>query len=210
MEHDELRANYDMLWRDYQTVRKENAELRQSKTEPAKKGGGFVSFLCGMIMIALAVIGGYFLLVIYLDPAPAPTSAPTASARPTVASGGSTTFGVSSSAPRTSLPPCSAVTDTRTACVQEEGTVQAAEDRQLTPAPTGTPEPQWVSVVCLTPPGARPCWLAEGEPWEPPASVPETPIVLVQPPPLVFSDSACAAWRPPLAYPEGCPTGGDE
>lgn len=72
------------------------------------------------------------------------------------------------------------------------------------PAPTATPA---YLAQCITPPGERPCWLPADQAWSPPADIPETPIVLVPPtdaPALVFSDSACAAWRPPLKLPEGC------
>jgi hypothetical protein len=107
---------------------------------------------------------------------------------------------------RPSLPPCSQVYDTTTACVQdsaEQGASIAEQSdalRSPLSAPTlATPTPPYLA-ACWTVPGERPCWLPEGQAWEPLASVPETPIVLVQPP-LV---DVCAAWRPPLQWPEGC------
>lgn len=97
------------------------------------------------------------------------------------------------------LPDCSAVGDTRTACQWND---QPTEQ----PVATEEPTPAYMA-ACITAPGERPCWLPEGQAWSEPETVPETPVVLLPPtdsPPFVFSDSACAAWRPPLVLPEGC------
>lgn len=166
--------------------------------------------------IVLTVLGGAAIcaLLIYVLPGGAavirPPSAPTATAErakptitPIVSSGGD----ASSTTSGGRLPPCSTVQDTRTACEQDQAEIApAAAQETPTAEPTSTPAPAYES-ACWTIPGERPCWLSADQPWEPPASIPETPIVLVPAPPLVFSDSPCAAWHPPLALPEGC---GDE
>lgn len=122
-------------------------------------------------------------------------TAPSYQPRPQVGGGGGASTTFTGSAP---LPPCEGVTDTKTACQWQT---------QPTEAPVATPEPAYMA-TCVTPPGERPCWLPEGEPWSPPESVPETPVVYVPEAtavPLVFVDAACANWKPPQVYPEGCP-----
>lgn len=102
------------------------------------------------------------------------------------------------------LPPCSAVTDTTTACQMDE---QAPVIVQEEPTPAQPTAPPAYESACWSVPGERPCWLPPDQAWEAPQEIPETPLVLLPPAPLVFSDSACEAWHPPLAWPEGC---GDE
>lgn len=114
--------------------------------------------------------------------------------------GGGTTGG--------SLPPCSTVADTRTACIQD-GQGQAAPQEQPTAAPPATPTPPYLA-ACETAPGERPCWLPADQEWHPVEEVPETPLVLLPPtaaPPLVFvtgANTACADWHPPQPWPEEC------
>lgn len=105
-------------------------------------------------------------------------------------------------APPGPLPDCTTVQDTTTACVRtEEATPAPVEAAPVEAAPA-------YESNCVTLPNERPCWLPADQPWQPPAEVPATPIVLVAPtdaPPLVFADSACASWHPPMAKIEGCP-----
>ena len=168
---------------------------------PRRTGGGVINFLCTVVLVALAVCGGYFLLVIYFDapaapatsaPARAPTALPLPPpSRPVIA------------APSLQLPDCATVADTTTACVR---TVDLAPPTATeAPAPVATAEPVQPAYesACITPPGARPCWLPADQPWSPPAEVPATPIVLIDNgwhPPM----AACADWHPPQALPEGC------
>lgn len=106
-----------------------------------------------------------------------------------------------------SLPPCSQVADTRTACIQDAAPAPAQE--QPTAPPPATPTPPYLA-ACVTPPGERPCWLPKEQEWTPAESVPETPVVLLPPtaaPPLVFvtgGGDACADWHPPQPWPEEC------
>lgn len=226
--------DYEALLADYNTLRKEYAQMRGEMVghQPRKQGGGCVNALVWLVTFAalgvFLLAAGPDILVSYGIVSPETmagvlhiaTPAPQG-ARPTpgtARTGGSTTGGASyttsgsgggttSSAPRIAgdpLPPCSTVQDTTTACVQDQP--QPTPTSEL---PTGTPEPAYVMVTCLTPPGERPCWLPADQAWTPPADVPETPIVLLPDPanvPLVFSDSPCAAWHPPLPYPEECRT----
>lgn len=196
-----------------------------AQRSPAKKRGSpfdllFLLAVVGSLLFALAVKGPELLVTYGVVPVEqmcawlnvecpeltegqqAPPTAPTAKAITVTTFGGG--GGGSGSALRTSLPDCSTVTDTTTACIN---TSSAAPVRAQAEQPTGTPEPAYVTETCLTPPGERPCWLAADQPWEPLAEVPATPIVLLPEAtsvPLVFADSACAAWRPPLPWPEGC------
>lgn len=191
-DYTQLRDDYEQLYRLYNEGRRE------------KKGGGLVSFIATICLIALAVVGGYFLLVVFFDapPTQAPPAASAAPAPPTPARGGPAPSG--SGAPLSSLPDCATVTDTRTACVQDQSEPPAVQEEQPTPAPTEAPA---YETQCITAPGERPCWLPADQPWEAPASIPETPIVLLPEPtavPMIFSDSACAAWHPPLPWPEEC------
>lgn len=171
-----------------------------------RKGGGVVQFVCSVLLIALAAVGGYFLLVIYLDAPLPPASAPTAAAasRPTAPApfGGG---GSGGSTKGSTLPDCATVTDTTTACVNTGGAASVEQPTPALSAPTGTPEPAYVTETCLTPPGARPCWLPADQAWEPPASVPETPIVLLsQWEGVPFVRDACVDWHPPQPWPEEC------
>lgn len=107
-----------------------------------------------------------------------------------------------------SFPPCSQVTDTRTACIQD-GQGQAAPREEPTAAPPATPTPPYLA-ACETAPGERPCWLPPDQEWHPVEEVPATPLVLLPPtsaPPLVFvtgANTACADWHPPQPWPEEC------
>ena len=156
-----------------------------------------------VVIVALVLIGRSLL---NSTPAPqdrSPAPVPTIATRPTRAppapaqdTGGSS---VAPAAPDRPLPSCASVTDTRTACQQ---------DAQPTAAPTVEPPtatPPYLA-RCETAPGARPCWLPADQVWQPPASVPATPLVLIVPtlPPLV-SAPACLSWHPPQTLPAGCP-----
>lgn len=190
-------------------------------------GGGCLSVIAWLAVIAafafVALVTGPDILVSYgivspetmanvlhlATPQPQGTK-PTAN-RP--ATGGSHTM--SSGGGVAPLPDCASVTDTTTACRQGQ-TEPTPAVCQPAPAPEGvpicgeteqpTPAPAYVS-TCQTEPGARPCWLPADQAWEAPADVPATPVVLLPEPtsvPLVFSDSACAAWHAPLPWPKEC------
>ncbi len=217
------RENYDMLWQDYQTLRQEHAELRQQREKPKQKAsllGRLFSAIFWLSMLALMVFatlklapeilityGGVPIETVckYLSCPGAQPATATPVARPTATLpplGGGYTGG------QPTRPDCSTVRDTTTPCDGTPGEMPAGvEQEEHPPPPTGTPEPRWVTETCLTPPGGRPCWLAEGEPWTPPQEVPLTPIVLLPEPtsvPLVFVEAACAAWHPPQPWPEEC------
>ena len=159
-----------------------------------------LSLLSTVVLVALAVCGGYFLLVIYFDtpaapatsaPARAPTALPLPPpSRPVIA------------APQVSLPDCATVADTTTACVRTVDLAPPTATEE--PAPIATAEQPAYETACITPPGERPCWLPADQPWQPPADVPATPMVLIDVgwhPPLAVK---CADWHPPQALPEGC------
>ena len=175
---------------------------------PRRMGVG--KFLGNLLTIALmlAMIGVFAIIgalqfgwtpPLWLGPGVQATAVPKASPLPVAPpnTGGGGGSGVVVNGGLTSLPPCSQVSDTRTACAQDQPTQEAA------PVPEAAPQPAYVS-NCETAPGARPCWLPADQPWSPPASVPETPIVLVPwHAPMVVPDP-CADWHPPQPYPEGC------
>lgn len=225
-----LREANAILTQDYATLRQEHAALRQERTAtPEKRAGnawgclGSIAFwLVVLTMAALlvfAIVPGMLVSYGYVSEETMARWLKMGAATVTTdgkqggtggdknqnnggggQNGQGNTGSFDGSAPRSTLPDCSNVTDTTTACVQTSEAVPA-------PLATGTPEPRWVTETCLTPPGERPCWLPADQAWEPPATIPETPIVLLPEPtsvPMVFVDSACAAWHPPLPYPEEC------
>lgn len=174
------------------------------KDEPLmeRSGGGLSTALWMMIGAALIFIA-LVLIVPALPSGPLPTERPAVTNKPaatpprTLPTHGSSGGGMSGT-----LPDCATVTDSRTACTGTVGEMPQGEQEE---PPQGeqvqpTPTPPYLA-GCLTPPGERPCWLPPDQAWEPPVSVPETPVVLVPEPPIV---DVCAMWRPPLAYPEGC------
>lgn len=176
--------------------------------EPITEGaGGGIGTVLWMIVGAAAIFVGLALIIPSLPKgglAPArATSAPATTPRPTIPfDGGGGGHGSTSS-----LPNCSIVTDTRTACTNTGSAAPILQEEQPTPAPaTGTPEPAYITETCLTPPGARPCWLPADQPWQPPVSVPETPIVLLpeQWEGVPFVRDECADWHPPQPWPEEC------
>lgn len=174
-----------------------------------RKSGGFVRFLgdiCQVLLIALAVFGGYLLITIFVGtPATLPppanaqgTPLPTAPAmRPPVAA--------PVAQPPGALPDCATVQDTRTACQQTDSAPAIAEPLPTEPpAPTATPA---YYAACWTEPGQRPCWLPPDAPWTPLEEAPATPLVAVEEAwhaPMVLPADVCADWRPPAPWPEEC------
>lgn len=189
---------------------------RQSAPPPpaTRKPGGFVRFvgeLFQMVLVAGAIVGAYFLLQIFVGAPAAMTPPPPAQGAPYPTAPYQTTY--SRPQPVTTggggLPPCSSVTDTRTACEPDQSAPAVQVEQLPTEAPAPTATPPWLA-NCWTEPGERPCWLPPDAPWEAPAEVPATPVVLVDDgwhAPMVVPADVCAQWHPPQAMPEGC---GDE
>ena len=204
--------DYNDMRADYEALRQENIDLRAGKSAP-KPGGlraiwRFIDRVFGFLFTMLAVAAALVVIYFFLFKTEVPASGTTpaqASAVPTSQLPPTSGYSGSSGGPG-SLPPCSSVADTRTACQPDEQPAAAPIEQLPTEAPAPTATPEYLT-SCVSGPGDPPCWAPDAPPALP---LPETPIVLLPETPapaFVFADAACASWRPPLKLPEGC---GDE